>query len=126
MSDAISTAPPYQVDFEPVGKRVEVAPDTTLLEAAQQAGLALASACGGMGKCGQCQVVILVGRVSSPTVDEENILTELEPRSCPYSPTATVAMSASYWPAVPASSPNAIARSAGAMERYGLMAPPRP
>ena len=78
MSDAISTAPTYRVDFEPVGKRVEVAPDTTLLEAAQQAGLALSSACGGMGKCGQCQVVILAGRVSSPTVDEKNILTELD------------------------------------------------
>lgn len=37
----------YQVDFEPIGKRIEVAPNTTLLEAAQQAGLGLSSACGG-------------------------------------------------------------------------------
>ena len=68
----------FQVDFEPVGKRVEIAPNTTLLEAARQAGLALSSACGGVGNCGQCRVVILTGSVSPPTVDENYILTELE------------------------------------------------
>ena len=78
MPDSVSTALTYQVDFEPVGKRVAVAPNTTLLEAAQQAGLALSSACGGLGNCGQCRVVILTGSVSLPTVDEGNILTELE------------------------------------------------
>jgi uncharacterized 2Fe-2S/4Fe-4S cluster protein (DUF4445 family) len=78
MPDSIPTSPTYQVDFEPLGKRVEVAPNTTLLEAAQQAGLALSSACGGMGNCGQCRLVILAGSVSPPTVDEKYILTELE------------------------------------------------
>jgi uncharacterized 2Fe-2S/4Fe-4S cluster protein (DUF4445 family) len=68
----------YQVDFEPIGKRIEVAPNTTLLEAAQQAGLGLSSACGGMGRCGQCRLVILAGSVSFPTVDEEYVLTEQE------------------------------------------------
>ena len=33
-----------QIDFQPVGKRVTVAKYTTLLEAAIQAGIALASA----------------------------------------------------------------------------------
>jgi uncharacterized 2Fe-2S/4Fe-4S cluster protein (DUF4445 family) len=80
MSDASSTSPTYQVDFEPIGKRIEVTPDTTLLEAAQQAGLALSSACGGGGSCGQCRVEILSGSVSPSTVDEEYILTELELR----------------------------------------------
>ncbi len=78
MPDSPSTSPTYQVDFEPIGKRVEVAPNTTLLEAAQQAGLALSSACGGMGSCGQCRLLILAGSVSPPTVDEKYILTELE------------------------------------------------
>ncbi len=78
MPDSIPTSPTYQVDFEPVGKRVEVGPNTTLLESAQQAGLALSSACGGMGNCGQCRLVILAGNVSPPTVDEKYILTELE------------------------------------------------
>ncbi len=68
----------YQVDFEPIGKRVEVAADTTLLEAAQQAGLALSSACGGVGNCGQCRLEVVEGQVSPPTDDEQFILTELE------------------------------------------------
>ncbi|MCB0240764.1 MAG: 2Fe-2S iron-sulfur cluster binding domain-containing protein, partial [Anaerolineae bacterium] len=48
-----------QIDFQPVGKRVTVAKYTTLLEAAIQAGIDLASACGGMGLCGQCRVRLL-------------------------------------------------------------------
>ncbi|MBN1991189.1 MAG: DUF4445 domain-containing protein [Anaerolineae bacterium] len=75
-----ATPPTYQVDFEPIGKRVEVTPDTTLLEAAQQAGLALASTCGGMRSCGQCRLVVLSGDVSPSTPDEEAILTKLELR----------------------------------------------
>ena len=66
------------VDFEPIGKRIEVASNTTLLRAAQQAGLALSSACGGVGRGGQCRLEILAGSVSPPTVDEKYILTELE------------------------------------------------
>jgi uncharacterized 2Fe-2S/4Fe-4S cluster protein (DUF4445 family) len=78
MPDPGPASPTYQVDFDPFGKRVEVAPNTTLLEAAQQAGLALSSACGGMGNCGQCRLVILAGNVSPPTADEKYILTEPE------------------------------------------------
>jgi uncharacterized 2Fe-2S/4Fe-4S cluster protein (DUF4445 family) len=75
MSESIST---YRVDFEPVGKRVEVAPNTTLLEAAQRAGVSLASACGGAGNCGQCRVEVRAGSVSPPTGDEQVILTQPE------------------------------------------------
>ncbi len=71
----------YQVDFEPIGKRVDVTPDTTLMEAAQQAGLVLASTCGGVRSCGQCRVVVLSGNVSPADLDEEAILTELELQS---------------------------------------------
>jgi uncharacterized 2Fe-2S/4Fe-4S cluster protein (DUF4445 family) len=78
MPDPGPASPTCQVDFDPLGKRIEVAPNTTLLEAAQQAGLALSSTCGGMGNCGQCRLVILAGSVSPPTVDEKYILTELE------------------------------------------------
>jgi uncharacterized 2Fe-2S/4Fe-4S cluster protein (DUF4445 family) len=78
MIDSTDTPATYQVDFEPIGKRIEVAPNTTLLEAAQQAGLTLASTCGGVTNCGQCRLIILAGEVSPPTPDEENILTELE------------------------------------------------
>ncbi|MEW5961406.1 MAG: ASKHA domain-containing protein [Chloroflexota bacterium] len=72
------TAPMYQVDFQPIGKRVEVAAGASLLEAAQQAGLNLASACGGVGNCGQCRVGVLAGQVSPPAAAETFILTDLE------------------------------------------------
>ena len=67
-----------RVDFEPVGKRVEVPPGTSLLEAARQAGLELASACGGEGSCGQCRVTIITGAVTPPVDSEAFILTDLE------------------------------------------------
>jgi len=38
---------PFQVDFEPVGRRIDVEPGTTLLDAAQHAGVLLTAICGG-------------------------------------------------------------------------------
>jgi uncharacterized 2Fe-2S/4Fe-4S cluster protein (DUF4445 family) len=78
MPDSSLASPTYQVDFEPVGKRVTVAPNTTLLQAAQQAGLALSSVCGGIGHCGQCRLEVLTGGVSPATVEERYVLTEQE------------------------------------------------
>jgi uncharacterized 2Fe-2S/4Fe-4S cluster protein (DUF4445 family) len=60
-----------EIQFQPLGQRVAVPPGTTLLDAARLGGIDLATACGGEGSCGQCQVVILEGEVSSPTPDEE-------------------------------------------------------
>jgi uncharacterized 2Fe-2S/4Fe-4S cluster protein (DUF4445 family) len=37
------------VDFEPLGRRAQVARGTTLLEAARQAGVGLSAVCGGAG-----------------------------------------------------------------------------
>ncbi len=68
----------FEIDFEPIGKRVEVASHAILLEAAQEAGIGLLSSCGGLGNCGQCRVTILEGAVSPPTGDEEFILSEVE------------------------------------------------
>lgn len=78
MTGVLSASPAYRVDWEPVGKRVEVAPNTSLLDAARQAGVALSSACGGVGSCGQCRVVIRAGDVSPPNAEERIILTELD------------------------------------------------
>jgi uncharacterized 2Fe-2S/4Fe-4S cluster protein (DUF4445 family) len=78
MPDSSLASPTHQVDFEPVGKRVAVALDTSLLQAAQQAGLPLSSACGGLGNCGQCRLAVLAGSVSPVTVEERYILTEQE------------------------------------------------
>jgi uncharacterized 2Fe-2S/4Fe-4S cluster protein (DUF4445 family) len=63
-----------KIDFEPIGKRVMVAPGTCLLEAARQAGLMLNSTCGGIGKCGQCRLTVIDGEVSDPTRDERALL----------------------------------------------------
>ena len=46
----------YLIDLEPIGRRIEVEAGTSLLEAAQQAGVDLVAACGGMGICGTCRV----------------------------------------------------------------------
>lgn len=69
-----TTGKRYRVDFEPIGKRVDVDPDTTLLEAARQAGLMLNSTCGGIGKCGQCRLSLIQGEVSEPTLAENALL----------------------------------------------------
>lgn len=78
MSRSTSSPPTYQVDFEPIGKRVEVPADTTLLQASRQAGVELVSLCGGMGLCGQCRVEIRAGSISPPTSNEQLILTPSE------------------------------------------------
>ncbi len=68
----------FDVQFQPIGKRVKVAASTTIFEAARNAGIELASACGGEGNCGQCQVILMEGEATPMTRDEEFILTELE------------------------------------------------
>ncbi len=68
----------FEIQFQPIGKRVRVIAGASAFEAARLAGIELASACGGEGNCGQCQVIISEGRVNSATHDEVFILTELE------------------------------------------------
>lgn len=74
----MSTGYTFEVDFEPIGKRVEVVAEANLLDAAQEAGINLTAACGGIGNCGQCRVTLLEGEVSPPTEDEKYILSEVE------------------------------------------------
>lgn len=63
-----------RVDFEPVGKRVDVPAGSTLLEAARAAGIELASVCGGHGHCGRCRLEVLAGAVSGPTEADRSFL----------------------------------------------------
>ncbi|MDX1686550.1 MAG: ASKHA domain-containing protein [Candidatus Promineifilaceae bacterium] len=72
------TSEQFQVDFEPIGKRVELDPETSLLKATRHAGIELTSACGGEGHCGQCRVVVVSGEVSEPLAEEEYVLTAEE------------------------------------------------
>jgi uncharacterized 2Fe-2S/4Fe-4S cluster protein (DUF4445 family) len=68
----------YQVQFQPIGKRIAVSPDDSLFEAARESGIELSSACGGEGSCGQCRIVVLAGETTPPNFDEEFILSDLE------------------------------------------------
>ncbi len=54
----------YQVDFEPLGRRLRVDRGVSVLTAAQQAGVGLVSICGGKGTCGRCKVRVLEGQLS--------------------------------------------------------------
>jgi ferredoxin len=50
-----------RIRFEPSGRTVEVVCGTLLLDAARQAGLPLARACGAEGICGRCGLTVLEG-----------------------------------------------------------------
>jgi uncharacterized 2Fe-2S/4Fe-4S cluster protein (DUF4445 family) len=70
--------PQFIVDFEPVGKRVKISQDNTLLDAARKAGVELVAVCGGVGVCGRCKVQLIQGELSSRTTTEEDSLRESE------------------------------------------------
>ncbi|MEN8243092.1 MAG: 2Fe-2S iron-sulfur cluster-binding protein, partial [Chloroflexota bacterium] len=68
----------FEIEFQPVGKRVRASSEENLLDAARSSGIELATACGGDGSCGQCQIVILSGKTTPPTTSEEFIIPELD------------------------------------------------
>ena len=61
------------VQFQPIGRRVQVDWQATLLDAARQAGIALTSTCGGEGNCGQCRIQVVSGEVTPLTEDEIDV-----------------------------------------------------
>jgi 2Fe-2S ferredoxin len=65
-----------RVRFEPDGIEVEVKLGTTILEAAEQAGAQLGSACGGVCACATCHVYVSEGLDGLSGMDEceEDIL----------------------------------------------------
>jgi len=68
----------WQIDFQPVGRRAEGQKGQSVLEIARQAGVGIASLCGGQGVCGACRVQILEGDVSPPTALERETLSPEE------------------------------------------------
>lgn len=72
--------PEYQVDLEPVGRRITVPAGTTLLAAAQETGVALISVCGGKGICEECRVRLMSGKLNPPTLVEEGVFSPDEIR----------------------------------------------
>ena len=67
-----------QIEFQPLGRHVEGRKGQDILEIAREAGIGIASLCGGQGVCGACRVQILVGEVTPPTSLEREAFTEDE------------------------------------------------
>ena len=60
----------YNVQFEPIGRKVAYNRPLTILEAAQEAGVEILALCGGLGACGRCRVKVQ-GDGLSPLSDRE-------------------------------------------------------
>jgi 2Fe-2S ferredoxin len=59
-----------RVTFQPEGRSAEVAPGTSLLDAAEAAGVELPSNCGGVCACTTCHVWIEAGLASLSEIAE--------------------------------------------------------
>ena len=68
----------FQIDFEPLGRRGQARSGQTLLDAAQSAGVGLASVCGGVGTCEECRVRLASGKLTPPTLVEEAVLSKAD------------------------------------------------
>jgi ferredoxin len=68
----------YIVDFEPVGRRRPCPGGESLLDAARDPGVDLASICGGGSSCGSCRVQIVAGKVTPATLNEDGELSAEE------------------------------------------------
>jgi uncharacterized 2Fe-2S/4Fe-4S cluster protein (DUF4445 family) len=60
----------YNIDFEPVGRRLECTSGTSILECARESGIGISSTCGGNGTCKSCKIQILRGNTTQPTSSE--------------------------------------------------------
>jgi len=56
--------------FLPSGKKISMPPGTTLIKAANDAGIEVNAVCGGKGACGKCRAKILEGVISEATLTE--------------------------------------------------------
>ena len=93
-----------EVRFQPSGRSVRVPTGTTLLAAAREAGLPMASACGADGICGRCGVSVLAGaeNVSPETGNEtevkrRNRIESSQRLACRAAVGGPVEISATYW-----------------------------
>ena len=64
-----------EVEFQPLGKHVEVEPGVTVLHAAQEAGVGISAICGGIGSCDSCRIRLNdQNTVSEPSQAETDAL----------------------------------------------------
>ncbi len=78
MADVSSSEGLFEVEFEPVGRRVRAGAGETLLAAAQSAGVELVAVCGGAGVCGTCRVQCVSGDLSPTEQEEKDLFDEEE------------------------------------------------
>jgi uncharacterized 2Fe-2S/4Fe-4S cluster protein (DUF4445 family) len=71
----------HTIIFQPVGRRVTTELGKSILIAAQDAGIALASICGGVGICDSCRIRLINGLLTDPTLEEQAIYSEKELQS---------------------------------------------
>ena len=74
----MQTKPEYTINFQPIGRRVSSSEKQSLLSVAQEAGIMLASICGGVGSCDSCKIRLINGDLSEPTLEEEALFTPAE------------------------------------------------
>ena len=93
-----------EVLFVPSEKRVRVAPGTTLLAAAQQAGLPIANGCSSNGLCARCGVLAVAGvdslSAETETESEAKRVNRIEPKqrlACMTTVSGDVTITATYW-----------------------------
>ena len=55
----------------PDSRELQVAPGTTILKAAQAAGIDITATCGGRGRCTSCRVKFIRGTIPPPTIMDE-------------------------------------------------------
>ena len=67
-----------RIDFEPIGRRVPYRDGASILEVARDAGVGIASFCGGKGTCGKCRIRVTSGKVSPLTEKEREKLSQEE------------------------------------------------
>jgi uncharacterized 2Fe-2S/4Fe-4S cluster protein (DUF4445 family) len=66
----------YNITVRPLGQKLVSTGEEDLLTALHGAGIDVESVCGGIGVCGKCRIRILEGKVSGPTAEEEEHLSE--------------------------------------------------
>jgi uncharacterized 2Fe-2S/4Fe-4S cluster protein (DUF4445 family) len=71
----------YTINIQPIGKRVIAETGQSLLSTTQEAGIALASICGGVGICDICKIRLIHGSLSEPTLEEKSLFSEYELQS---------------------------------------------
>lgn len=68
----------YTIDLEPIGRRTDCAPNQSILDTAQRAGVEIVAVCGGGGSCGKCRIRLIDGELSAPTAVERRTFSTIE------------------------------------------------